>query len=113
MAISIAQLNMLSAHFGFDITEARKLLGLPVTIKSCSNRTDSKSCSIRTDSKRGGRSGYNLYCANSKERLEVTLKSQYGVAKLARGQLQSEMSTRWKKLPDATRELWNHRACNP
>ena len=95
---------MLSAHFGFDITEARKLLGLPVTIKSCSNRTDSK---------RGGRSGYNLYCANSKERLEVTLKSQYGVAKLARGQLQSEMSTRWKKLPDATRELWNHRACNP
>ena len=83
---------MLSVHFGFDIAEARQLLDLPVA-KSPANKTH---CD---HPKRSGRTGYNLYCENSKQRVHETLKSQCGGAKLVRGQLQSEMSMRWKKLP--------------
>ena len=109
MGISIAQLNMLSVHFGFDINEARKLIGLPVTTKSMCNKTKEstpKKTTSTTQNKRG-RSGFNLYCADSKTRIEASLKAQKGVSKLARGELVSEMSKRWKQLPESTREMWN------
>tara|TARA_A100001011_G_scaffold228757_1_gene236892 strand:+ start:5205 stop:5558 length:354 start_codon:yes stop_codon:yes gene_type:complete len=114
MGISIAQLNMLSEHFGFDITQARQLLGLPVTTK-CAAKSSTKSggCSQNKPCaapKKRGRTGYNLYCADAKARIETSLKSQKGVTKLARGELVSEMSKRWKQLPESTREMWNQRA---
>jgi len=105
MTVSIAQLNMLSVYFGFDIAEARKLLGLPIA--KCPDKQ-----SHSEPPKQTRRTGYNLYCENSKERIEQTLKSQCGGAKLPRGQLQSEMSMRWKKLPEAARQLGKQRACN-
>lgn len=125
MGISIAQLNMLSEHFGFDIHQARELLGLPVTTKSLA-KTDAvaqnKSTSAKSGAgaqnkstpapKRGGRSGYNLYCADAKPRVEIGLKTLKGVDKLARGELQSEMSKRWNQLPESTREMWNRRAAS-
>jgi len=111
MGISIAQLNMLSDHFGFDISEARQLVGLPVTskstVKSGGGNTPKKS---DTTPKKRGRTGYNMYCADAKARIETSLKFQKGVAKLARGELVSEMSKRWKQLPESTREMWNQRA---
>ena len=113
MGISIAQLNMLSEHFGFDITEARKLLGLSVTTKTCTAKSTvsvQKKCDAQP--KKRGRSGYNLYCADAKARIETELKSKKGVTKLARGELVSEMSKRWKQLPESTREMWNQRATN-
>ena len=111
MGISIAQLNMLSEHFGFDIYKARELLGLPVTTKTCTIKTVvsvQKKCDAPP--KKRGKCGYNLYCADAKARIETDLKSQKGVTKLARGELVSEMSKRWKQLPESTREMWNQRA---
>ena len=124
MGISIAQLNMLSEHFGFDINQARELLGLPVTTKSTPAKSgggvQNKSTPTKSGGgvqnkstpapKRGGRSGYNLYCADSKSRVEIGLKTLKGVDKLVRGELQSEMSKRWGQLPESTREMWNLRA---
>ena len=110
MGISIAQLNMLSQHFGFDITEARQLVGLPVTNKSPVKSGGNTSKKSDTMPKKRGRSGYNLYCADAKQRIESSLKTQQGVTKLARGELVSEMSKRWKQLPESTRDMWNQRA---
>ena len=110
MGISIAQLNMLSAHFGFDIAEARQLLGLPVTTKSAGKCGGSSKNKPEVGPKKRARSGYNLYCADAKARVESTLKSEKGVTKLARGELVSEMSKRWKQLPESTREMGNERA---
>ena len=109
MGISIAQLNMLSEHFGFDINEARQLVGLPVTSKS-TDKSGGRPNKSDTAPKKRGKSGYNLYCADAKARIESSLKTQKGVTKLARGELQSEMSLRWKQLPESTREMWNQRA---
>ena len=113
MGISIAQLNMLSEHFGFDINQARELLGLPVTTKSTLAKSGGGVQNKSTPApKRGGRSGYNLYCADSKSRVEIGLKTLKGVDKLVRGELQSEMSKRWGQLPESTREMWNLRAAS-
>lgn len=106
MPISIAQLNTLAQHYGFDINEARQLIGLPVSKPNTSTSTKLATKS----SKPRGKTGYNLYCADCKPRVESALKSEKGVSKLARGELVSEMSRRWKQLPDSTREMWNQRA---
>jgi hypothetical protein len=55
MTVSIAQLNMLSVYFGFDIAEARKLLGLPIA--KCPDKQ-----SHSEPPKQTRRTGYNLYC---------------------------------------------------
>lgn len=104
MPVSIAQLNTLAQHFGFDINEARHVIGLPVSKPNTSTKLATKS------SKPRGKTGYNLYCADCKSRVESSLKFEKGVSKLGRGELVSEMSRRWKLLPDSTREMWNQRA---
>ena len=105
MPVTIAQLNTLAQHFGFDINEARELIGLPIA------KPNTTSTKLATkSSKPRGKTGYNLYCADCKPRVETSLKSEKGVSKLGRGELVSEMSRRWKLLPDSTREMWNNRA---
>lgn len=102
---------MLSNHFGFNINDARALIGLPVTSKICTvSKIGSTQKKCDTQPKRRAKSGYNLYYDDAKCRVESNLKSLNGGAKLARGQLVSEMSKRWKQLPESTREMWNQRA---
>lgn len=113
MGISIAQLNMLSNHFGFDISQARALLGLPITTKTCTvAKVGSTQTKCDTPPKKRGKSGYNLYYDDAKVRVESNLKSLNGGTKLARGELVSEISKRWKQLPESTREMWNLRAAD-
>tara|TARA_A100001011_G_C13541224_1_gene528541 strand:- start:59 stop:289 length:231 start_codon:yes stop_codon:yes gene_type:complete len=60
--------------------------------------------------KRCGSSGYKLYCADAKSRIEYTLKTENGGKKISRAVLQCEMSKRWEQLPESTRNMWNQQA---
>ena len=105
MPISIAQLNILAQHFNFDINEARLLIGLP----HCNSRITTSSKTTTAKTKRSP-NGYNLFCSDCKLQIEVYLKTTLGVSKLPRGALMSELSKRWKLLPQSTRDQWNSKA---
>jgi len=111
MGISVAQLNMLAEHFKFDINEARQLVGLSTTTKT-TKTTKSTTTKVKNESapKKRGRTGYNHWCENAKCRVADELKQSKGCSKLARGELVSELSKRWKLLPEGTREMWNAKA---
>lgn len=113
MGITVAQLNMLAQHFNFDINEARQLVGLATTSKStkaASTKLIQPKAKSETPPKKRGRSGYNHWCQDVKCRVADELKQSKGCSKLARGELVSELSKRWKLLPEGTREMWNARA---
>tara|TARA_B100000927_G_scaffold285076_1_gene274748 strand:- start:98 stop:442 length:345 start_codon:yes stop_codon:yes gene_type:complete len=113
MPITIAQLNQLAEHFNFNITEARQLIGLPIPkTPPTSTRETKPSKSTAKSSKTKGVTGYRLYCADCKSRVQASLLSEKGVKKLGRGELLSELSKRWNLLPESTREHWNRQAAS-
>ena len=114
MGITIAQLNMLAEHFKFDINEARQLVGLSTTTKTTkttkSVKVDVPKAKSESAPKMRGRTGYNHWCEDVKCRVADELKQSKGCSKLGRGELVSELSKRWKLLPEGTRDMWNARA---
>lgn len=112
MGITVAQLNMLATHFKFDINEARQLVGLSTTTTKTNKTTKVNTSKVKNESaqKKRGRTGYNHWCEDAKGRVSDELKQSKGCSKLGRGELVSELSKRWKLLPQGTRDMWNTRA---
>lgn len=110
MGISVAQLNMLAEHFKFDINEARQLVGLSTTTKSTTSKVNTPKVKSESAPTKRGRTGYRHWCDDTKSRISDELKQSKGCSKLARGELVSELSKRWKLLPEGTRDMWNAKA---
>jgi len=126
MSITVNQLNQLSAKFGFDISEARTFLGLPVTSKrgrpvaSVSEKkvvnrvvvqeNNVVKCAVVPEKKTDNRfkTGYHMFMSSSSPKITSELKSKLADGeKIPRGALIREIAIRWKSLSARDREVWS------
>lgn len=125
MGITIAQLEILGNKYGFSMEDARKTLGLPIgkrgpkthntsTLLPCvPSQKPSKKAEKIPSEKKGTKSGYHLYMSDVSARVKADLMAQLGQGeKLGRGGVMSEVSRRWKNLPECSRTHWNSAAKN-
>jgi len=114
MGITIAQLEILGSKYGFSMEDARRTLGLPIgrrgskTLNITSPKPSQKPVKAPSE-KKGTKSGYHLYMSDVSARVKADLVAQLGQGeKLARGAVMSEVSKRWKNLPDCSHTHWNN-----
>lgn len=121
MGITIAQLEILGNKYGFSLEDARKTLGLsdgkrgPKTqniemrLPSVPTHKPAKKAVNTPSDKKGSKSGYHLYMSDVSSRVKSDLMAQLGPGeKLPRGAVMSEVSKRWKNLPECSRAHWNN-----
>lgn len=123
MGITIAQLEILGNKYGFSMEDARKTLGLPdgkrgpktqnisMRLPSVPSQKPSKKAEKIPSEKKATKSGYHLYMSDVSARVKADLMAQLGQGeKLGRGGVMSEVSRRWKNLPECSRAHWNNAA---
>ena len=118
MTITIGMLQILADKYGFDINEAREAIGLSCGKRGRPTKSGTSPEPKRTEGKPAkestkprGKSGYHLYMASVKERVANELKSNLkGGEKITERQVISEVSKRWRNLPEGTRNMWNSKS---